>query len=271
VNLVRRSWTVATVTIAAVLVVAGPAAADPNPLPTSMASMGDSITRGFNACGWYVDCPSRSFSTGDSTAVYSHYRRILAKDSAIYGQNFNVSSRGAKADDMFRQANLAGDHSAQYVTMLIGANDACTSSESSMTSVDAYRANVRAGLNQLKARLPNAKVRVVSIPNIRRLWEIGKDNFFARTAWSTFRVCQSMLANPRSDSTADGDRRQRVYDRVVAFNWQLKRACDRYGPNCSFDNNSVFNIQFTLSQVSGWDYFHPNTSGQSTLADASYP
>ena len=34
------------------------------PPPTSMASMGDSITRGFNACGFFVDCPSRSFSTG---------------------------------------------------------------------------------------------------------------------------------------------------------------------------------------------------------------
>lgn len=46
---------------------ATPAVADPGPPPTSMASLGDSITRGFNACGWYVDCTSRSFSTGDNS------------------------------------------------------------------------------------------------------------------------------------------------------------------------------------------------------------
>jgi hypothetical protein len=32
----------------------------------------------------------------------------------------------------------------------------------------------------------------------------------------------------------------------------------------------VFNYPFTLSQVSAWDYFHPNTSGQATLARISY-
>jgi hypothetical protein len=28
-----------------------------------MAGMGDSITRGFNACGWYVDCTHRHPNT----------------------------------------------------------------------------------------------------------------------------------------------------------------------------------------------------------------
>ena len=67
--------------VAVLLAVVGPAVpaqAEAAPLPTSMASLGDSITRGFNACGWYVDCPSRSWSTGSSTNVNSHYLRVLA-------------------------------------------------------------------------------------------------------------------------------------------------------------------------------------------------
>jgi hypothetical protein len=32
----------------------------------------------------------------------------------------------------------------------------------------------------------------------------------------------------------------------------------------------VFNFPFTLDQVSGWDYFHPNTTGQRMLAQVTY-
>jgi hypothetical protein len=57
---------------------------------------------------------------------------------------------------------------------------------------------------------------------------------------------------------------------VVDFNTQLAQACAAYGSNCVFDRNAVFNYPFALSQISGWDYFHPNTSGQAVLAQVSY-
>ncbi|MFC7762225.1 hypothetical protein ACFQY4_32445 [Catellatospora bangladeshensis] len=56
--------------LAVALLSATPAAAV-GPVPNSMASMGDSITRGFNACGWYSDCTDRSFSTGGYASVSS--------------------------------------------------------------------------------------------------------------------------------------------------------------------------------------------------------
>ena len=31
-----------------------------------------------------------------------------------------------------------------------------------------------------------------------------------------------------------------------------------------------FSYQFTLSQLSTWDYFHPNVNGQAALASVSY-
>jgi lysophospholipase L1-like esterase len=256
--------------VAATLGAAAPAAAATSPPPSSMASMGDSITRGFNACGWFVDCPSRSFSTGTDTAVNSHYRRILAVNPAIYGHNLNDAKSGAKAADMLGQAQTAVSQGVQYVTMLIGANDACTSTESTMTSVTTYRAQVDAALNTLKAGLPAAHVLVISIPDIKRLWEVGHTSSSARFAWSLFGICQSMLANPTSTTTADMARRDRVRQRVIDFNTQLAQACAAYGANCAFDNNAVFNYPFVLSQVSTWDYFHPNTSGQAALASVSY-
>lgn len=252
------------------LLAATPAGADPGPPPSSMASMGDSITKAFNASGWYSDWPSRSWSTGTYSSVNSHYRRILAKNSAINGRNYNDAVSGAKAADMPGQANTVAGRNVGYVTVLIGANDACTGSEASMTPVATFRSHIDAALNTLKTRLPNAKVALISIPDVKRLWFIGKDSSSARSTWSTFGICQAMLANPTSTAQVDEDRRNRVRQRVIDFNAQLAQACAAYGSNCDFDNNAVFNYQFLLSHLSTWDYFHPNVSGQAVLASVTY-
>ncbi|GIJ79662.1 Lysophospholipase L1 [Micromonospora phaseoli] len=270
-TLVRRTLATLAGVTALVLLVTSPAAADPGPPPTSMASLGDSITRGFNACGWYVDCTARSFSTGSYSTVNSHYLRIRAVSPGINGRNHNAASTGAKSADLYGQAGTAVNQGVGYVTILIGANDACTSSESTMTSPATFRANIDAGLNRLKTGLPNAKVYVISIPDVHRLWSVGRGSSSARTAWSLFGICQSILANPTSTAQADVDRRNRVRQRVIDFNGQLAAACAAYGSNCKYDGNAVFGYPFTLAQLSGWDYFHPNTTGQQVLATVSYP
>jgi lysophospholipase L1-like esterase len=242
--------------------------ADAGPPPSSMASLGDSITRGFNACGFYVDCPSRSWSTGGS--IESHYVKIRAVNPAINGHAFNDARSGAQMDDMPGQAQTAVSQGVQYVTMLIGANDACASSEAGMTPVATLRAQLDQTLGILKSGLPNARVYLLSIPDLKRLWEIGHNSSTARFFWSLGSICQSILANPTSTSAADMARRDRVRQRVIDYNAQLAGACAAYGSNCLFDGNAVFSYPFLLSQVSGWDYFHPNTTGQRLLADLTY-
>jgi len=249
---------------------AGPAAANTTePIPNSMASLGDSITRGFNACGFYVDCTNESWSTGGDSAINSHYLRILKKNSAISGRNNNDARTGAKAIDLNGQAQSAVSQGVDYVTIDMGANDVCTSSESTMTPVTTYRSQVDQALNTISSGLPNARIAVVSIPSTYRLWEIGHTNGYALSAWGGYGICQSLLANATSTAQADVDRRSRVRQRNIDFNTQLQQACALHA-HCVFDNNAVFNYQFVLSQVSGWDYFHPNTSGQKVVASTSY-
>lgn len=259
----------AVATVVAVLLAPG-AVADPGPPPSSMSALGDSITRGFNACGYYVDCTSRSFSAGDDTTVNSHYLRIRTKNSVINGRNFNDAKSGAKANAMVGQAQTAVGRDADYVTMLIGANDACTSTEAAMTPVVTFRAQIDSALATLKTGLPDARVYVVSVPDVKRLWHIGKGSWAARFAWSTLNICQSMLANPTSTAAADVARRDRVRQRVIDFNTQLAAACAAYGTNCRFDGNALFNYPFVLNQVSRWDYFHPSGEGQRILAQVTY-
>lgn len=253
--------------LAGAVAVASPATAQAP--PSSMASMGDSITRAFNACGFYVDCTSRSFSTGDSTGS-SHYQRILAVNPAISGNNVNAARSGARVHEMPDQAQTAVAAGVEYVTILIGANDACTSSEASMTPVGEFRGHIDSALAVLQSGLPDARVMVISIPDIKQLWDAGRDSWLARQAWSLFNICQSMLENPTSFADEDVQRRDRVQQRVIDYNSELAAACDAYGPNCAYDGNVVFNYPFSLSQVSGWDYFHPNHEGQQLLAEISY-
>lgn len=247
-----------------------PAARAVPPIPSSMASVGDSITRAFNANGWFIDHTSRSWSTGSNSTVNSHYLRIRAQNPAINNNNFNYATSGAEMVDLNAQVQNAVNAGVDYVTILMGANDVCASTEAGMTPVTTFRSQLDQALATLKNGLPNAAVAVVSIPSVYRLWEIGKNNSSARAAWDAYNICQSMLANPTSTLQADVDRRNRVRQRNIDFNTQLEQACTAYGANCDFDGNAVFNYPFALSHVSSWDYFHPNTSGQAVLAQQSY-
>ena len=259
----------ATLVVAAVLLGLGVAPAGPAQAavdrPTRMASLGDSITRGFNACGWFFDCASRSWSTGSDSAVNSHYRRLAAVRSLTA---YNDAKTGAKADALPGQASSAVSQGARYATVLIGANDACTSSVSSMTSVDGFRTSIRTGLQTL-ASGGVTTVFVASVPDIYQLWQVGKSSSSARTAWAAYGICQSMLKSPTSTQQADVDRRAQVRQRVVDYNTVLAQEC-RLDTGCVFDGNAVFSYQFSLGQLTTWDYFHPNTAGQAALAAVTW-
>ena len=238
--------------------------------PSSMASTGDSITRAFNT-GWLplVDWPSNSWSTGSSTTVNSHYRRILAANPAIWGRNHNNAATGADMDELNAQVAQAVSQRVEYVTILMGANDVCAATEAAMTPVTTFRAEFHTALQTLSSGLPDARIYVVSIPDVYRLWQVYKDSLSARLVWSAAGICQSMLANAGSTSTADQARRVRVQQRNAAYNAELRAVCGLF-IHCRFDQNLIFTTDFLRSDVSTRDYFHPSVAGQAKLAALSW-
>lgn len=238
--------------------------------PNSMASMGDSITRAYNTGSTaFIDAPANSWSTGTSTTVNSLYSRILAVNSTMSGKNYNNAVTGAKMTDLVGQVTRTNSQNVEYVTILLGANDACTSSESTMTSVANYRSQFETAMKNLTTGSPNAKIYVMSVPNVYNLWSVLKGNASARATWSLLGICQSMLANPTSTKQTDVSRRERVLQRVKDFNTQLAEVCALYA-QCRFDNNAVFNTTFLASDVSTRDYFHPSVAGQAKLAQVAW-
>jgi lysophospholipase L1-like esterase len=246
----------------------GPSDAGSTPKPpASMAALGDSMTQAADVCCWYGDHPANSWSTGGAgwDGVTSHYERLRALNPDITGHNYNDSVSGARMDDGPGQALRAVQQRARYVTILLGANDLCTSSPTTMTSVEAFRRDYQETLRILFDGLPRrAVVFVASIPEVYQLWEIYHGDPTAELVWDVANICQSLLSPARTDAD-----RQLVRDRNVAFNEVLAQVCASYA-RCRFDNNAVFNYSFTRADVSKLDYFHPSLTGQAHLAETTW-
>jgi lysophospholipase L1-like esterase len=240
------------------------------PYPSSMASTGDSITRAFNTGLFpYVDNPAASWSTGTNSTVVSQYSRLVTLNPAISGRNYNDAKSGARMSDLAGQMNTVVSQHVGYVTVLMGGNDVCTSSESAMTSVADFTTQFTAAMNTITSGSPTTLVYVASIPNVYNLWSIFKGNRTARSVWALFGVCKSMLANPTSIAQADVDRRARVLQRERDFNDVLASVCALYA-QCRFDGYAVFDTAFVASDITTRDYFHPSIAGQKKLAAVTW-
>jgi lysophospholipase L1-like esterase len=162
------------------------------------------------------------------------------------------------------QAAKAVSQGTRYVTILLGANDLCTASPSTMTSPGDFRAQFSQAMATLMAQDRKPYVFVSSIPNLYQLWQVLHTNSLARWAWSNFHICQSMLAATNTET-----QRQQVRSREETFNEILADVCTQY-PRCRWDNKAVYNYQFSASQVSALDFFHPSLSGQAALARVTW-
>jgi lysophospholipase L1-like esterase len=242
-------------------------AVDPQPLPSSMAAAGDSITRGFDATSSCLlrDCPQLSWSTGTDAAVNSQYTRILALNSAIGGRQYNVAKTGAKMSDLQGQVHAAGYYKIDYVTVLMGANDLCTSSAATMTPTRTFAIQFYNALTDYFNLNPRGHVFVSSIPDIYQLWATLHTNATAAATWTLFRICPSLLA--KANTEAD---RQAVVNQESADNHALGYVCTTYFPSCRWDNLATFSVKFPASEVSTVDYFHPNPTGQAALAATTW-
>lgn len=238
--------------------------------PDSMASVGDSITRAFNTgtLPW-KDAPQNSWSTGTTRTVNSLYFRLKALNPALANHQYNFARSGAKMSDLLGQIAQVNAQQVDYVTILMGANDVCASSEANMTSVQSFHDQFLAALQSLNSQSPNTHIYVVSIPDVHHLWEILKDNSAARSKWNLLSICQSMLANPTSMAQADVDRRARVRQRNIDFNTQLELVCAQF-VQCRYDDDAAFNTPFVARDVSMHDYFHPSRAGQTKLAATAW-
>ncbi|GGV37673.1 lipoprotein [Streptomyces longisporoflavus] len=253
----------------------GPSAQKPSPKPTptwdtspdSLAAVGDSITRGFDACSVLADCPEASWATGTDSEVRSLATRLFGRERAA-DHSWNHAKTGARMADLPGQVEQAVADRPELITVMAGANDACRPSVDSMTPLTQFRADFEKAMRTLRRELPKTQVYVSSVPDLMRLWSQGRTNALGKQIWK-LGICSSMLADPDARDAAATERRETVQGRVVAYNKVLEEVCAK-DLRCRYDGGAVFKYRFDGDQLSRWDWFHPSKNGQSRLAELAY-
>ncbi|MFE5815235.1 SGNH/GDSL hydrolase family protein [Streptomyces sp. NPDC056479] len=235
--------------------------------PASVAAVGDSITRGFDACSVLSDCPEVSWATGSSPKVDSLAVRLLGKAKAAE-RSWNYAVTGARMTDVAGQMAQAVTRKPELVAVMAGANDACRASTDAMTSVADFRTQFQDAMSTLRKSLPKTQMYVASVPSLMRLWEQGRTNPLGKQVWK-LGICPSMLGDADSLTAAANERRETVQGRVEAYNTVLKEVCEK-DLRCRFDDGAVYEFRFDGQQLSQWDWFHPSVSGQARLAEIAY-
>lgn len=251
---------------AAVSVAPGSVGTEASSLPRSMAALGDSITQAVGAdSSSPVPATHLSWSTGHHPLdpIGSHYERLLDGGAPIAGRAVNLALDGARMADAPRQAAAAVQAGVDYVTFLLGANDLCVWSKAWITPHARFESAFRSAIDSLSQGLSDARIYVLSIPDLYRVWLMLHDDPEVSARWGRIRPCRSMFAKFNSEK----DRLQ-VRRRNVEFNATLEKVCAEY-PNCRFDGHAVFESAYKTADV-GADYFHPSARGQRDLAEVSW-
>ncbi|MFI6418161.1 SGNH/GDSL hydrolase family protein [Streptomyces sp. NPDC050842] len=235
--------------------------------PGSVAAVGDSVTRAFDACAVLADCPEVSWATGTDRAVNSLALRLLGPEK-VAARSWNLARTGARMAELPEQMAGAAAEKPELVTVMMGANDACRPTPELMTPVADFRLSFETALARLRAGAPKAQVYVSSVPDLKHLWSTGRLSPAGLRAWK-LGICGSMLADAEDLGPAAERRRTTVRARVVAYNRVLEEVCAE-DERCRYDDGAVFGFRFDGGQLSPWDWFHPSRDGQARLAELAY-
>lgn len=248
--------------------------------PKRLYSNGDSITRAFDA-NLPADNLNNSWVNGyfgfweqlfGLPNVKAHNQRITANFGSSGRTNVIAAVNGARIDDLATQAAGAAGRGVTYATVMLGGNDVCRDSIGDLPTDAQIDADFRAGMANLLAQLPsNATVQVVGIPNIKRLYDIGKNKDALGIAdcevlWAGTVLgfpCGSMLSPFNSEAD-----RLYVQSRNVGYNNILRNVTlelDAANPEFLFYADA-YSFNFVENEISNIDCFHPSWRGERTLS-----
>jgi len=158
-----------------------------------------------------------------------------------------------------------------YVTLMIGPNDACAETTAEMVSTNAYYSNVSRAVDEMLARSADTKIVVGSIPNIESLRSVAKDarlywGVSCETLWEKVKLCPTLTTLSDPYERAIVGERIRDYNnalhdivesRRAAFGDRIRFAAETYQQDFSANDLSI-------------DCFHPNRHGQALLAEVTW-
>ncbi|MEV8273338.1 GDSL-type esterase/lipase family protein [Microbacterium sp. NPDC077184] len=266
--------------VAAALSVSGcaPGSADPVPtVPTGSAGgaaagpiavIGDSMALGVNSCSDMGECPAASWALGDDPTVASVSARLAGQEGASRPHVWAAKNGGTVADAI-RLADTAVAERAGIVLILIGANNVCRPDTAAVTPVADFGAQYTTLIDTVRTGLPDAQIVALSIPDLLRMWELGRDDPEATARWNASSSCRSLLADPASDAAVDVQRRAGIDETVRGYNAAIAEACEA-DARCVHDAGAIHALDFTSTDISSIDHFHASASGQAKVAQVAW-
>ena len=242
-----------------------PAAA---PEVVTLGILGDSMSLGVNACQEPGQCAEVSWSGGTDPAVGSIALRLAAA-SGVEPKVVNAAKDGGDVGDALDRVDEVIQAGPQLVTVLLGGNDACKPTLEEMTPAAEYEAQLTELFGRLNAEAPEATILALSVPDLYRLWDIGRADPRAVQTWNSSPSCSNRLGDADDDSAEATARRDAVAARVDEFNAAIARVCAA-AERCIDDGGAVFAYDFSADEISGIDFFHPSVAGQRVIAQLAW-
>ena len=235
---------------------------------TTLGILGDSMSLGVNACQEPGQCAQVSWSGGSDPAVGSIALRLAAA-SGVEPQVVNAARDGGDVGDALDRVDEVIQAGPQLVTVLLGGNDACKPTLEEMTPVGDYEAQLTELFGRLNAEAPDATILALSIPDLYRLWDLGRADARAVQTWNSSPSCSNLLGDADDDSAEATARRDAVAARVDEFNAVIARVCAA-AERCIDDGGAVFGYDFSAEEISSIDFFHPSVAGQRVIAQIAW-
>lgn len=278
-------------------------------LPLSMGALGDSISAAALAAfkrtdirnplafpkfmyfigryGYYrsvqaFESRELSWSTGSSEDIFSHAQRIeelSGKKIKVFNGAISGAGTWSLNEEVtnlliWSKKNLR-ENAPDYVTLEIGANDACIDKgDTESTSVAEYSSQVQSTVNKLIKENPKIKILISGIPNVPKVKRTVENSRLGlllfphcKDIWKKLPYCQNILQNDDQDSLDRSEKLISSYmheleNIVLNTNDKEGRAALKFAPE-------VFSYPITENDIS-FDCFHPNKKGQALLSDITW-
>lgn len=228
-----------------------------------MGALGDSISTGFDASG-VGDNFSLNWATGDGkkNGLKSHSTRLaLHTDMQVTTANHAVA--GSLAVDLIDQSLALAKEEPDYATILIGANDVCSWPTDYQEKLEDFKNTITEVTETLIGANKDVKILIVGLPNMLRLYELGKAHS-CQFIWDITGVCKPLMS---SKQTKEG--RLAFLERIKDANAVFEHIAETHMDNVKY-SEALFNLKFEWAHVSGLDCFHPSAVGHATISEETW-
>jgi hypothetical protein len=211
----------------------------------------------------HIEIRANSWATGTNPAVHSIYQRILAKNPAIHGHNFNLDQAGATVEMLLDQARNAIQLKPKPQLVLIQTIDADMACPAHTADYASYRSKLLSVLHVLTHGLPQAKIFIAS--------QLGMPT----TEWRTYTLAQRRQAGgtgPCDYLNPEGkvvpSKLARLVHIIRGYETQVKQACAQV-PRCSFDG-PIYARQIHRRKYVSEDLNHLSVAGHAWAARVAW-